>query len=378
MTSPTGSRHESRECAGHGGRRSLHRESHHRGTPSWGACRVGWATDGSSISRLASPADPRIRQTLGSRRHPGVKLRQHISRRRCARSGCVLRIGAASLWSDAGSRRPRSPRGLRVTGREITGEVQCDPGLERQSARRFLLRAGRCAAHRLPCVTAPCRLPRVERPRRPGNGRGSPLARVLEGARAREPQDRTLADPTRAAGTARLRRERARAVPWRRGGRSPPGVPLPSVMGTRLAETAPLSEQLGCLWPSDLLPGWYDEWVVDERELLRQLRLHALERAAEVFIRERRLDLALTLALEAVRAEPCGNRRTSSSCPSTWPKATSSRRYGYMTTSGPTYVARSGSSRPRGWSASYPGSRWASVPVTATSPSAESPTARLI
>ena len=31
----------------------------------------------------------------------------------------------------------------------------------------------------------------------------------------------------------------------------------------------------------DLLPGWYDEWVVAEREHFRQLRLHALEELCE-------------------------------------------------------------------------------------------------
>jgi DNA-binding SARP family transcriptional activator len=65
-----------------------------------------------------------------------------------------------------------------------------------------------------------------------------------------------------------------------------------------------LDAGIDCLWCSELLPGWYDDWVVFERERLNQLRLHALERSARVMIRRHRLDVALHLALEAVRAEP--------------------------------------------------------------------------
>lgn len=61
---------------------------------------------------------------------------------------------------------------------------------------------------------------------------------------------------------------------------------------------------LGNLWPGELLPGWYDDWVVFERERLSQLRLHALEHAAKVLTRRGQLETAVQLALEAVRAEP--------------------------------------------------------------------------
>ncbi len=54
----------------------------------------------------------------------------------------------------------------------------------------------------------------------------------------------------------------------------------------------------------DLLPGWYDDWVLFERERLRQLRLHALELAAERLLARGRTGLALAIALEAVRVEP--------------------------------------------------------------------------
>jgi DNA-binding SARP family transcriptional activator len=61
---------------------------------------------------------------------------------------------------------------------------------------------------------------------------------------------------------------------------------------------------LPTLWLGELLPGWYDDWVVFERERLSQLRLHALELAARALTRDGELDVALELALEAVRTEP--------------------------------------------------------------------------
>lgn len=65
-----------------------------------------------------------------------------------------------------------------------------------------------------------------------------------------------------------------------------------------------IRERLPTLWLGELLPGWYDDWVVFERERLNQLRLHALEHVASLLTRSRHLDIALQLALEAVRAEP--------------------------------------------------------------------------
>ncbi|MEN3609565.1 AfsR/SARP family transcriptional regulator [Plantactinospora sp. ZYX-F-223] len=54
----------------------------------------------------------------------------------------------------------------------------------------------------------------------------------------------------------------------------------------------------------DLLPGWYDEWVLLERERLRQLRLHMLEDIARGHLHAGQHGEALQAALEAVRAEP--------------------------------------------------------------------------
>jgi DNA-binding SARP family transcriptional activator len=54
----------------------------------------------------------------------------------------------------------------------------------------------------------------------------------------------------------------------------------------------------------ELLPDWYDDWVVFERERFRQLGLHALEALAERLIACRRLGEALRAALAAVAVEP--------------------------------------------------------------------------
>jgi DNA-binding SARP family transcriptional activator len=54
----------------------------------------------------------------------------------------------------------------------------------------------------------------------------------------------------------------------------------------------------------ELLPGWYDDWVLLERERLRQLRLHALETLAARLADAGRFGAALQAAHLAVRADP--------------------------------------------------------------------------
>ena len=54
----------------------------------------------------------------------------------------------------------------------------------------------------------------------------------------------------------------------------------------------------------DLLPGWYDDWVLVEQERVRQLRLHALEAVAVRLTAAGRHSDALEAAYQAVRAEP--------------------------------------------------------------------------
>jgi DNA-binding SARP family transcriptional activator len=54
----------------------------------------------------------------------------------------------------------------------------------------------------------------------------------------------------------------------------------------------------------DLLPGWYDDWVVAERESLRRLRLHALEALARSLGARGRYALAIEVALAAIQLDP--------------------------------------------------------------------------
>lgn len=54
----------------------------------------------------------------------------------------------------------------------------------------------------------------------------------------------------------------------------------------------------------ELLPSWYDDWLVVERERFRQLRLHALESLADALVRAGRAGQALQAGLCAVECEP--------------------------------------------------------------------------
>jgi DNA-binding SARP family transcriptional activator len=54
----------------------------------------------------------------------------------------------------------------------------------------------------------------------------------------------------------------------------------------------------------DLLPGWYDDWLLIERERFRQLRVRALEYLCEDCASEGRFGDAAAAGLAAVAAEP--------------------------------------------------------------------------
>lgn len=57
------------------------------------------------------------------------------------------------------------------------------------------------------------------------------------------------------------------------------------------------------LW-GDLLPGWSDDWVVLERERLRQMRVHALEALTRNLARQERFADALEVGMAAVGMAP--------------------------------------------------------------------------
>jgi DNA-binding SARP family transcriptional activator len=61
---------------------------------------------------------------------------------------------------------------------------------------------------------------------------------------------------------------------------------------------------LGLLDGGELLPGWDEEWILFERERLRQLRLHALESLSVLLAKRGRYALALEAALICVAIEP--------------------------------------------------------------------------
>jgi DNA-binding SARP family transcriptional activator len=65
------------------------------------------------------------------------------------------------------------------------------------------------------------------------------------------------------------------------------------------------SADLGMLCVAgDLLPDWYDDWLLVERERFRQLRLHALESLAEDLAAGGQFAAAAEAALAAIAAEP--------------------------------------------------------------------------
>jgi DNA-binding SARP family transcriptional activator len=71
----------------------------------------------------------------------------------------------------------------------------------------------------------------------------------------------------------------------------------PQARGDRMSLPDP------ALW-GDLLPGWYDDWVLLERERVRQHRMHALEAVAVRLTAAGRHGMAVQAAHLAVRAEP--------------------------------------------------------------------------
>jgi DNA-binding SARP family transcriptional activator len=63
-------------------------------------------------------------------------------------------------------------------------------------------------------------------------------------------------------------------------------------------------EVVETLEAADLLPGWYDDWVLFERERVDHLRFHALEALARARFRAGQPHEAATAARSALRIEP--------------------------------------------------------------------------
>lgn len=76
----------------------------------------------------------------------------------------------------------------------------------------------------------------------------------------------------------------------------------------RLIAGRPVSTDLAALPAStdamDLLPGWYDDWVLIERERIRHRVLHALESMSRLLVAAGRCAEGVEAALVAVGAEP--------------------------------------------------------------------------
>ena len=76
----------------------------------------------------------------------------------------------------------------------------------------------------------------------------------------------------------------------------------------RLVEGRPTPEDLRILsWDpeaADILPGWYDDWVICERERIRQRLLHGLEAASRELVARGQPGDAVEAAMNAVRFEP--------------------------------------------------------------------------
>ena len=85
------------------------------------------------------------------------------------------------------------------------------------------------------------------------------------------------------------------------------GVDVDLHAATRCARAViqqPATDHRPLIAEGDLLPDWYDDWVVYEREQLRQLRLHALELRCGELVRQGRFAEATEAGLAAVAGDP--------------------------------------------------------------------------
>lgn len=80
------------------------------------------------------------------------------------------------------------------------------------------------------------------------------------------------------------------------------------LLAQRILEQQPTADDLSrdaiATLSQELLPDWFDDWVVSEAEDWRQLRVNALESLALLLIREDRLGEAAGAARAAIRVDP--------------------------------------------------------------------------
>jgi DNA-binding SARP family transcriptional activator len=69
-----------------------------------------------------------------------------------------------------------------------------------------------------------------------------------------------------------------------------------------IASAGALPERV--LFDHDLLPDWYDEWLLLERERVHQLRLHALDLLSVALVADGRHALAIDAACASIAGEP--------------------------------------------------------------------------
>lgn len=80
-------------------------------------------------------------------------------------------------------------------------------------------------------------------------------------------------------------------------------VDVDALAGTRQEDALPVRPP-GRPFNVELLPDWFEEWVLIERERLRHLELRALDHEAERLLREGETAEALDTTLRAIRLEP--------------------------------------------------------------------------
>ena len=114
----------------------------------------------------------------------------------------------------------------------------------------------------------------------------------------------------------------------------------------------------------DLLPDWYDDWVLVETEDWRQLRLHALEALAGHLTAARRWGEAAAAACAAVRGNHSGKPATQLSSGFTWPKAMCPRLCASSRATRRCFTANLASNRPPGCAASFRTRGTRNAPVT--------------